>query len=350
MGRDEGLFGAGSAWNLKRQLVADPILETEIAESPDAFDAFLRKLEIEDSIRNGEVLRDAIATAFGLSKTGARHWGFKEIWNGSAALHDWSTYDHVFPQAVWVHIVRHPAAFARAVLWHAGQPPSRDDWRQQLDNWMNVVATSRARAVTGRFYEVKYEDLTGQAQEALAPLFSGIGIRWHDDCRLAQERQWGRKSAPLSSPEELPFLIGGIPGLRETMGEMGYEVEVPVVPVNRVPAPLPPCLETRQGGQWRLGGQISREEGNCWLFDLSRSDFAGEFAAVADDVERWRRSPLRLFEDGRPLVPPHALHFRIRTIGKGAYSHWRNELLFSTSDNSDPNENDRAYTFTLGEG
>ena len=60
-----------------------------------------------------------------------------------------------------------------------------------------------------------------------------------------------------------------------------------------------------------------------------------------------------LFEDAKSdagnittltLGPPHALHDRIRRFGKGAYSHWRNkDLLFSTSDNSDPRSNQKTY-------
>ncbi|QOZ70619.1 methyltransferase domain-containing protein [Bradyrhizobium arachidis] len=55
-------------------------------------------------------------------------------------------------------------------------------------------------------------------------------------------------------------------------------------------------------------------------------------------------SVLGLFEDGKLLGPPHSSHETIRTIGKGAYSHWGSALYFSTSDGSDPNTNGRRYT------
>ncbi len=72
-------------------------------------------------------------------------------------------------------------------------------------------------------------------------------------------------------------------------------------------------------------------------------------------------SPLVVLEDGQPLAQPHALHAEIRELGQGRYSHWtyragadRNgapyrEVLFSTSDNSDPNSNGRRYTAKAGE-
>ncbi len=63
------------------------------------------------------------------------------------------------------------------------------------------------------------------------------------------------------------------------------------------------------------------------------------------DTNGGRLSPLLLFEDGRPLGPPHAAHEAIRTTGRGLYSHWGAWLHFSTSDNAPPGE--RVYTYSL---
>jgi len=54
-------------------------------------------------------------------------------------------------------------------------------------------------------------------------------------------------------------------------------------------------------------------------------------------------SGLDLLEDGRGLGPPHAVHDRIIHEGRGLFSHWHDTLYFSTSDNSDPRANGRAY-------
>jgi hypothetical protein len=52
-----------------------------------------------------------------------------------------------------------------------------------------------------------------------------------------------------------------------------------------------------------------------------------------------------MLEDGKPLGPAHALHHSIARDGGGRYSHWAgNTLLFSASDNSDPNANGRSYS------
>ncbi len=61
-------------------------------------------------------------------------------------------------------------------------------------------------------------------------------------------------------------------------------------------------------------------------------------------------SPVVLHEDGLPLGPAHCSHDDIRTLGKGRYSHWGPALYFSSSDNTDPNENGRTYSIQPPEG
>jgi len=53
-------------------------------------------------------------------------------------------------------------------------------------------------------------------------------------------------------------------------------------------------------------------------------------------------SRLRLCEDGK-VLEPHKAHVIIRELGRGAFSHWTNYLLFAASDNSDPRTNGRLY-------
>ncbi len=93
--------------------------------------------------------------------------------------------------------------------------------------------------------------------------------------------------------------------------------------------------------QRRLPGPFVREEGSCWAVNLP------QLAYRADSLVSPRRSTLALYENGLPLKPAHAPHADIRKVGLGRYSHWQDRLLFSTSDNSDPNTNGRDYKFTL---
>jgi hypothetical protein len=57
------------------------------------------------------------------------------------------------------------------------------------------------------------------------------------------------------------------------------------------------------------------------------------------------RSTLILCEDERQLGPAHSLHADIRAKGLGRYSHWGTDVIFSTSDNADPNTNHRRYSY-----
>ena len=62
------------------------------------------------------------------------------------------------------------------------------------------------------------------------------------------------------------------------------------------------------------------------------------------DKETGNQSGLTLFEDGKPLGPPRAIHQDIREKGGGRYSHWTEQgLYFSASDNSDPRAKGRRY-------
>lgn len=71
------------------------------------------------------------------------------------------------------------------------------------------------------------------------------------------------------------------------------------------------------------------------------------FHAWLDDAGSPGMSRLLLLEDGVPLRRRHAQHSEIRAYGLGAYSHWRQTLYFSTSDNSDPRLNGRRYEIAL---
>jgi hypothetical protein len=65
---------------------------------------------------------------------------------------------------------------------------------------------------------------------------------------------------------------------------------------------------------------------------------------VSDTQEFPTRSPVVLYEDDKPLGPPHSAHSDISNLGRGRFSHWHTLGFFiSTSDNSDPRTNGRKY-------
>jgi len=81
---------------------------------------------------------------------------------------------------------------------------------------------------------------------------------------------------------------------------------------------------------------IGAENGFCYIAGMDFGEEGDKFTANG--------SQLLVFEDGRPLGPPHSVHQHIRDEGGGRYSHWTREgLYFSASDNTDPRTNGRVY-------
>jgi hypothetical protein len=57
-----------------------------------------------------------------------------------------------------------------------------------------------------------------------------------------------------------------------------------------------------------------------------------------------RRSPIVVYENGRPLGPAHNNFSDIATLGMGRFAHWQEHgIAFSASDNSNPSVNGRKY-------
>ncbi len=70
-----------------------------------------------------------------------------------------------------------------------------------------------------------------------------------------------------------------------------------------------------------------------------------ELASSADDATDHMRSRVMVYENGEPLGIAHCMHEAIRQHGGGRFSHWGADLVFSASDNSDPNTNGRTYEY-----
>jgi MoaA/NifB/PqqE/SkfB family radical SAM enzyme len=97
------------------------------------------------------------------------------------------------------------------------------------------------------------------------------------------------------------------------------------------PAPAP------AGSRIALQRPFKAAGGHGW------SARVGAHAGAPDSPQCPYGSRALLREDGVPLYGAHAAHYQVRGLGRGLYSHWQGELLFSTTDNSDPNRNGRRY-------
>ncbi|MET4245531.1 hypothetical protein ACVWXN_001485 [Bradyrhizobium sp. i1.4.4] len=97
-----------------------------------------------------------------------------------------------------------------------------------------------------------------------------------------------------------------------------------------VPEPDPPKAAN-------LSGPFRKLDATAYMALAPKLD------ALADVDYGPTRSTIVLLEDGKPLGPPHSRS----KVASGSYSHWRGSgIIFSASDNSDPNTNGRTYSVT----
>jgi hypothetical protein len=327
--------------------------------------------------------------------------GFKEPWNGSPSFqYDWAVYDCVFSKAVWLHLIRNPFEFARSCAqWNC------DGWtlpylQARLSDWVSMLEWNRQRAATGRYFEMRFEDLITDPEAYLTSIFRYVGLDWDASCLQAmtmyvmqsRARRWDLGT--IVSGIELEKIVDNVPGLRHVLVELEYSIPEEI----RIESPQPQSSSRDDSGirDWRMSGRqdngsrhlprqvlekkarsmdtlqnevsslrsrllerershsviipetiklkteiltapFAREGGHCWITNMK---YLEEYADVIDHPFR---SPLVLLENGQTLPMPHALHDEIRVYGAGRYSHWNSYLYFSASDNSDPNTNGRKY-------
>lgn len=97
----------------------------------------------------------------------------------------------------------------------------------------------------------------------------------------------------------------------------------------------PPCPP---GEPIRMPMPFEHFGGQSWSVALP------ELERLADNMtETPNGSTVAICENRRLLGPAHATLRDITKSGRGQYLHWGRHLVFSTSDNSDPNANGRSY-------
>ncbi len=70
-------------------------------------------------------------------------------------------------------------------------------------------------------------------------------------------------------------------------------------------------------------------------------------ASISDTDKNPARSPAILCENDTVLGPRHAPWAEITRAGYGRFSHYGDVVVFSSSDNSNPNSNGRQYTVVI---
>jgi hypothetical protein len=95
-------------------------------------------------------------------------------------------------------------------------------------------------------------------------------------------------------------------------------------------------------------GAIRFREGHAFMYPVQEGRWLPFFpyCAQSDANDEFVASNLILREDGALLGPAHTMHDQIIDAGMGAYSHWGRNIVFSSSDNTDPRVNTHVYTFS----
>ena len=81
--------------------------------------------------------------------------------------------------------------------------------------------------------------------------------------------------------------------------------------------------------------------GRMWKWEV------GDLAWMADDVKNPTRSSLFVFEDGRQLPLPHAIHADIARKGEGRFSHWGRDVYFAPLSATNPNARQDRYAIVV---
>ena len=330
-----------------RRIAALRQQEPEPADADEAaiFDR-VRGLERQERQRVAGIIRAALDRLYGIGESPARYWGFKEIWADESL--DWQALDTIFPDALYLHLVRHPFDFARSAADWRHLPFTPAQLHSDLAEWLRYFRSNGARTATGRYVRLTYEALVADPERALAPCLERLGLGWDPACLTALDRLHVPSELNSPLPSGIAAAIASVPDLAEAMAAFRYAIPEEPEPRSDVRPELGAAI--RIGPHvWQLNPPFQQDGEVGWTARLHMAAALAPLEAQADNLEQPYRSPLQLYENDAPLGPAHSLHALIRSTGSGRFSHWgpRQILLFSTSDNSDPNRNGRAYTIKI---
>jgi len=256
--------------------------------------------------RVGALVAELLVGLLRVEREDHRIWGYKELWSGLAQYnHDWSAYDAVLPEARWLHLVRHPFDFAHSCAVWNGARLTTEYLRNMLTNWADMLACHRQRTLTGRYHEIRVEDLIRDPQATLRPVLNQLGLAWEPsmatalNARTMSSQRSEDDHAVSVTREAAEALIAKIPGLAEAMGSCGYE---PPEQTNLATEAAPESvIDLRNPEGEQTGSFLSRYGLEAQLHD-TRFAVAGLTDIFAKDV----------FDSKKPVDP--GLHQTFRRL------------------------------------
>lgn len=368
------IIGAGRSGStlLDRMLDAHPDIhmlgETDFL-APELFNRLLRgrrkeivgsgsiEVALRELGRLGQLTCATVTELFRLSAQGKSHWGMKEIWNGDKLAIDWTIYDLVFPSATWVHLARNPLHCALSAIAWSGRELTEEVLTVQFQSWARMIDVSGERRLTGRYLEVRYEDLVEQPENSLLPLLKVIGLTFSPHCKEPLKERWVPSSVLPEMPDAdlVPRIVSGL-GIEGKLEKLGYLDLLSESSRDDVIRCADPAREEERFFelQYQFGMPLAdgSRAGNFLIMDCRHIESAGGKAfsywaplmiGESDCVVSPERSRYVMREDATQIGPAHSLHATIREAGQGCWSHWGQFILFSSSDGTDPRTNGRKY-------
>ncbi len=202
-----------------------PRSSRETAPSIDKSEIDAERQRVSSSLRGliGDILR---------LRPDVDAWGYKELWNGNEAVarFPWDSYDAVFPEATWVHLVRHPFDFLVSVARWNLYPLTEDFVAHELSHWAQMLEWNRRRSARKNFIEIRYEDLIQHPKTTLLPILSVANVEWSDQCSGALSRVFLQSSGASPFPPATPLtrkrlreIVASVENLERHLDQLGYD-------------------------------------------------------------------------------------------------------------------------------
>lgn len=285
------------------------------------------------------IVRQAVFDLFSLASLEKRYWGMKEIWNGGSETFDWAIYDAVFPDAVWIHLVRHPIGYVRSAIGWNGMENSPGNVRGQLETWGRVVGKARERSSRKAYVEIRYEDLLENPRDALDPVLGMVGLEWDTQCLRPIEQNWvATKHLPTI---DLGSFQQNLESLRllQLIACFGYTV-AEVSPQH--PNSYSKTVERDDAGRIVINSGIRKAVGPYWIFELSTAPAVRDVLSEGNPAIS-SLAGFNIFDNGLPLARWESpSNFFLSP--PGSFFSNKDAVFFTTADSSDPLTNGRRYS------
>lgn len=108
-------------------------------------------------------------------QTGMKRWGIKV----QRQMHRVDDFARLFPQAHFIHVIRDGRDVAASNIT-GGQEWAYKTVEEAAAGWLGVVERPHTVAPSGRYLEVRYEDLVGDPRNTLRKVAEFLEIRWDD--------------------------------------------------------------------------------------------------------------------------------------------------------------------------